>query len=240
MAFTAKIDNTTLTNMPSHWRVVEAEPSAMPTAGYGKIIHVPLVPGRLEWRWGDEVAVPAVVAELRSRRGSTPHHMVSWTKETGDTTGLYHRNVVIPIIAYGQAPGTQIDRFTLAMECYRPSPALAAFDFWLPGTIATGDGQAKILTPAGGRIIAVDGYIDDYGSGTGQTRVQVSNSATDYLSTRGDFVVASATSLMENAVLAASPTFNRGETLELDIDAIPSGSDSSGLQVVVYAIIFPV
>jgi len=240
MAFETKIDGTALSNYPTHIRVVESQPVPVPTAGHGKIIFVPRLPGKVELRWGDADAVPAVVAELRTARGGIPQHMLSWTKETGDQYGLYHRNVVMPIIAYGQGEGTSIDAFTLILEAYRPLPSAAVFSFWVPGTIAAGDGQAKAEAPAGGRILAADGYIDDYGSGAGQTRVQLSNGAVDYLSTPGDFIVASATGLMESEVLASSPTFNRGDTIELDIDAIPGNSDSSDLQVLVYVLLFPV
>jgi len=238
MAFSAKIDNVELVNLPSHVQVVEPQPTATPTAGYGKIIYVPRIPGQVQLRWGDEAAIAAVVAELRTKRGSVPQHMLSWTKETG--TGLYHRNVVMPLIAYGQGPGTAIDTFTLELEEYRPFPELTLWEFWVPNTIVVGDGQAKIKMPAGGRIMKVGGYIGTLGTGAGQTRVQVSNGATDYLSTSGDFVVASATGLMENAVLVALPTFNRGDTLELDIDTIPANSDSANLSVWFCAIMFAV
>ncbi|MFH1603484.1 MAG: hypothetical protein ABIH03_06220 [Pseudomonadota bacterium] len=238
MSFTVKLDNVVLANNPSHVLTVEPQPTATPTAGYGKIVYVPRIPGQVQLRWGDEAAIPAVVAELRTKRGSVPQHMLSWTKETG--TGLYHRNVVMPLVAYGQGPGTAIDTFTLELEGYRPFPALAVWEFWVPGVIAVGDGKAKIKMPAGGRIMKVGGYIGTLGTGAGQTRVQVSNGATDYLSTSGDFVVASATGLMENAVLATSPTFNRGDTLELDVDTIPANSDSANLSVWLCAIMFTV
>jgi len=238
MSFSVKVDNVALTNNPSHVLVDEPRPTATPTAGYGKIIYVPRIPGQVQLQWGGEVAVPAIVAELRSKRGSVPQHMLSWTKETG--VGLYHRNVVMPVIAYGQGPGAAIDTFTLSLEEYRPFPSLAMWEFWIPGTIVVGDGKAKIKMPAGGRIMKVDGYIGTLGTGAGQTRIQISNGATDYLSTRGDFVVASATGLMENAVLASLPTFNRGDTLELDVDTIPANSDSANLSVRFCAIMFAV
>jgi len=238
MSFSVKLDNVALTNNPSHVLVAEPQPTATPTAGYGKIVYVPRIPGQVQLQWGGEVAVPAVVAELRAKRGSVPQHMLSWTKETG--VGLYHRNVVMPIIAYGQGPGAAIDTFTLTLEEYRSFPELTLWEFWVPNTIVVGDGQAKIKMPAGGRIMKVGGYIGTLGTGAGQTRVQVSNGATDYLSTPGDFVVASATGLMENAALVASPTFNRGDTLELDVDTIPANSNSANLSVWLCAIMFAV
>lgn len=240
MAFIVKVDSVELTNRPGHVLTSEPQPVATPTAGRGKVIYQPETPGRVELQWGRDAAIAAVIAELRARRGSQPCHVLSWTKETG--VGYYHRNVVIPPISYGQgaSTGTGIDSLTLLLEEYRPSPSLAVLEFWVPGTIAVGDGKAKIKAPAGGRILKVDGYIGPLGTGAGQTRVQISNGATDYLSTRGDFVVASATGLMENAVLAASPTFNRGDTLELDVDAIPANSDSANLQVLIYVIMFAV
>lgn len=234
---TVKIDQVTLTNLPYRIVAEEPQPVAMPTAGYGKIVYVPRHPGALRLLWGQEDAAPAVVAELRTRRGQVPQHVISWTKETG--TALYHRNVVIPFVPYAQT-GPTVDSFELLCEEYRPNPSLSVIELWLPGTIATGDGKAKILTPAGGRIVKVDGCIATLGTGAGQTRVQVSNGATDYLTTRGDFVVASATNLMENQVLSATATFNRGDTIELDIDSIPGDSNSANAQVLLYCILFPV
>ena len=238
MAFIVKIDNVALTNPPSHVQTVEPSYVATQTAGYGKIVYVPIGPGQVQLQWGGEVAVPAVVAELRTKRVAIPQHMLSWTKETG--SGLYHRNVIMPVATYGQGPGAAIDTFTMTFEEYRPFPSLAVWEFWVPGTIAVGDGKAKVKVPAGGRIMKVGGYIGTLGTGAGQTKVQVSNGATDYLSTRGDFIVASATGLMENAVLATSPTFNRGDTLELDVDTIPANSDSANLSVWFCAIMFVV
>lgn len=234
---TTKIDNVALTNEPTHIQVVEPEPVASPTAGLAKVVVQPLVPGRIELRWGDVTAAKAAVNELRTKRGNRMQHVLSWTKESN--TGTYYRNVVIPLIGYGQDTGAAVDPFTLVMEEIRAMPALAAVELWRPGTITVADGVVKWRAPAGGRILAVDGFIGTTGTVNGQTRVQISNGSTDYLSTRGDFTW-NGNGLMANHVLAASPTFNRNDTIELDIDTIPGGSDSANLQVLLYVILFGV
>ena len=84
------------------------------------------------------------------------------------------------------------------------------------------------------------GAIGTLGTGAGQTRIQVSNGATDYLTTRGDFVVASGTNLMENQVLDTLPTFDRWDIIELDVDAIPADSNSANVLVSLYVLLFGV
>ncbi|KKN82083.1 hypothetical protein LCGC14_0313500 [marine sediment metagenome] len=231
-----KIDNVAMTNPPARWRIGEPAVVSTPTSAHGKIIQVLLIPGVISATWGEQNAVIAAIAELRAKRGMIARHVLSFTKEGG--TGLYHRNVVIPLISVGQGDGGVVETFSLDFEEYNPFPALAVWEFYIDGTIVTGDGKAKIKMPAGGRILKVKGFIEDVGTGAGQTRIQVSNGATDYLTTRGDFVVASATGLLENQVLAASPTFDRNDTLELDVDGIPGNSDSKELLVTVFTIMY--
>lgn len=234
-----KIDNVDMTYKPSHVQVTPPEVSVYPGPGTGKGIVQPMIPPILEVRWGVDAAIRSAIAELKTKRGRRLIHALSWTNE--GETGTKHCNAMIPEIGYGQGPSQSIaDVFTLKCEVVNPMPALMITELFMPGVLTTGDGKIKWLTPAGGRILKVRGAIGTLGTGAGQTRVQVSNGATDYLTTPGDFVVASGTNLMENQVLTSSATFNRGDTIELDIDVIPGGSDSADVSVLLYCLLFRV
>lgn len=235
---TFKIDNVTMTTPPSHVQIIEPELIPYPGGGTNKITVQPLTPPVIEARWGMDVAVRAVIAELISKRGQRLIHTISWTDEV--ESRLKHRTVAIPAIGYGQGPTMgYVDTFTLRMEQIMPMPSLAVIDLFYPGTIATGDGKVKYKTPAGGRILKIDGFIGTLGSGGGtSTDVQVSNGATDYLGTVGTFEVDTATSVMENQVLGSTLTFDRGDTIELDCDA--TSTNPGNVQVLVYALYFAV
>ena len=229
MVQSIKINQVVLTNQPSHWAVIPPQDTVEATAGAGKIVTSPLVPPDIELRWGQEGTDPAVIAELKAKRGMRIGHVVSWASEDG--LRQYHANVAIPQIGYGQGPSMNaIDPLTLLCPCYIPVPGARMITLDVPtNPLTTGDSKARWKAPAGGRILKVGGSITTLGTGTGQTRVQIHNATgpVDMLSTRGDFIVASATRLLENQVLIASPTFNKNDVLHLDIDSVPSGADSA-------------
>ena len=239
-----KIDNVALTYPPSHVTVIEPEIVPYPGPGLGKVNVQPRVPPIVEWHWGLDVQRDECINELLDARGQRICHMISWTDDAN--VRLNHRNVGIPFIGAAYGPKRDfMDPFTLKLEEFRPMPALALVELTASGItgsafLAVGDGQAKWEAEAGGQIWGIGGYIEGLGTGAGGTTVQISNGATDYLSTRGDFLVASATNLMENAVRAAGPRFDRGAVLELDIDAVPAGADSSNLHVFLYVLIYAV
>lgn len=233
-----KIDNTAMTNPPSHIQIIYPELVSYPGPGLGKIVVQPMTPPTIEVRWGMDAVKRAVVDELITARATKMVHVASWTDET--ETRFKHRTVAIPPIGYGQGPTMgYVDTFTLRMEQIMPMPSLNIIELFYPGTIGTGDGKVKYKTPAGGTILKIDGFIGTLGSGGGtSTDVQVSNGATDYLSTKGTFEVDSATGLMENQVLGTTLTFNRGATIELDCDAV--STNPGNVQVLVYALMFAV
>lgn len=234
-----KIDNVAMTQHPSHVLVIEPPTSTIPGAGLSKIVVQPMIPPIIEVRWGMATAsARSIVAELRTKRGMQLIHMLSWTQE--DEARLYHRNVTIPFSGYGQGPTMgYVDTFTVRMEEIRPMPSLALIELARSGTLTTGDGKVKVKTPAGGRILAINGFIQTLGSGGGtSTDVQVSNGGTDYLSTKGTFEVDSGTNVMENAVLGTTLTFDRADTIELDIDAI--STNPADVRVYVYCLMFGV
>lgn len=93
--------------------------------------------------------------------------------------------------------------------------------FVIPGTISTGDGQAKWEAPFAGEVVAIEGFLGTLGSGgTTSTDVQASIGAVDLLTTVGAFEVDSGTNLLESAVLKPNPTFDIGDVIEIDVDAI--------------------
>lgn len=235
---TFKIDNVAMTIQPTHFSIIPPEHQVYPLAGANKIVVQPLIPPRIEVRWGQEGQAAAIIAELKLKRGRDLVHAISWTDE--ENVRLKHCNVFFPEIpsAYSDPMRKVVEPVTLTLEAINPMPGLAIVELFRPGVLTVADGVAKWKTPAGGRVMKVRGEIGTLGTGAGQTRVQVSNGATDYLSTRGDFIVASGTNLMENQVLVALPTANRGETIELDVDTIPAGADSADLSVLLYYLMF--
>lgn len=228
-----RIDHVDLTNLPSHWAIQEPEVVAIPTAGgMGKVVYVPITPPIISVTWGGENANYQVLQELKDRRALTPKHVISFSRETG--SGLYHRDVIIPPISWGQGEGPVLDTFTLDMQEIRDHAGYTVMEFYVSGTITTGDGKATFTVPAAGQVYYVEGIIGNKGTGTGQTRIQVRKSpATDFLSTPGDFTVGGNNRLI-NQVLIASPTFVANDVINIDVDTIPSGADSADMQIFVY------
>jgi hypothetical protein len=234
-----RIDNVNMTYQPSQISIIPAGSKEYPLAGHNIIMVRSELPPVIQIRWGEAVAKPAVIAELKAKFGRSLAHVVSFLAE--DDSKVRHANVFVDEIPSTQGPDrNSIGPFTLKLQAFNPYPALAVVELYRPGTITVADGVAKWKAPAGGRILKVNGYIGTLGTGANGTQVQVSNGATNYLATPGDFTVATATGLMENAVLAASPTFNRNETIELDVDVIPGNSDSANLSVLLYVLLFEV
>jgi len=236
---TFKIDNVAMTKQPSHIEIIPPRQQIYPTSGANKIIVQPLTPPTIEVRWGMDATYPEVVAELKTKRGRDLVHAISWTNEDG--ARLKHCNVVFPEIGSGIGPArTAVDVMTLTLEAINPMPGLLLTTLFAPGVLTVADGVVKWIAPAGGRILWVSGTIYILGTGAGGTQIQVSNGATDYLTTPGDFVVASGTRLMENQVVAPDAYFDRGDIIEIDVDAIPAGADSSTVSIYIYCLSFEV
>ena len=242
MALTFLVDNVAMTLLPSGVVELLPDPEVYQTAAGGQLVGHNDSPGMVEVRFGMEASRRDWVAELQTKRGRALQHVISYRNAADDA--LIHRNVYIPEVRFGRSiPSPNfVDPTTFTMPIVTIWPQPLVLEMWYDGTLTTGDGKVKVTMPAGGRILKIEGWIHTLGTGSGQTRIQVSNGATDYLTTRGDFVVASASNLMESQALAVSPapTFQRGEELELDVDDIPSGANSAGLQVLIYAALFKV
>ncbi len=120
-------------------------------------------------------------------------------------------------------------------------PKLVRIDMHVHGTITTGDGKYKFWPEAPGRIIAIDGFIQDSGSGGGSTSIQVSYGATDLLATPGVFFAAGVGywNILYNAVLIDAPSFAKGlAPIELDIDSTVGGANASNMVVTLWCMMF--
>jgi len=102
-----------------------------------------------------------------------------------------------------------------------PPESRACVELTASGTITVADGKAQCTMPFAGEIEDIQGYIETLGTGAGtSTDIQISNGATDYLTTVGAFEVDSATNLLEGQVLASNPAFEIDDIIELDVDAV--------------------
>ncbi len=100
--------------------------------------------------------------------------------------------------------------------------------FRLVGSITVADNKWKREMEFRGEILGYRGYIKTLGTGAGtSTDIQIRNQNTtpdkDYFSTKPTFEVDSASNLLEGGELIASPIFQAGDVLCLDVDAITTG-----------------
>lgn len=113
-------------------------------------------------------------------------------------------------------------------------PKLVEVELTRLGTLAVMDGADYWDPPAPGYIWSASGAIRNSGSGGGQTRIQLAQGLTDYLSTPGDFAAGGVGVLaqMANHALAGSVDFVAGgDPVRLDIDGLPGNSDSADVTV---------
>lgn len=106
--------------------------------------------------------------------------------------------------------------------------------------ITVGDAKTYRRMPYDGEFLGnvlgprVTGCIQDAGTGTGQTTIQLRNStrSKDYFTTRPGFKIADVDAnnralLSSDGVFAEDLKFKANDIIELDIDAIPSNSNSA-------------
>lgn len=114
MAF-FQIDGANLTNQPSHVAVLYPEPADYPLVGKSRIIVIPETPPTIEVRWGMEGARPAIIAELKTARGSDPIHVITWIGE--DLATVNQVTVFMPLVPFAQGPNrTAVDPMTLVLK----------------------------------------------------------------------------------------------------------------------------
>jgi len=132
--------------------------------------------------------------------------------------------------------------FDLACKQLDPWPKPTRLDFDLAGApnIIVGDGQFLYYPAAAGYFLSVVGYIEDSGAGGGQTRIQLSQEATDFLATPGDFAAGGVGvgAAMTNQVLAAVTNFVAGKPLELDVDTVPGAANSNSMRVTAWVMMY--
>ncbi len=190
--------------------------------------------------WGREVSYQDVLAELDRRRANRGVHAVTFEdRRVGRraTVNAYMSQPRVLQSGYDLRGRLVVESFSVTFIQVDTPTFLYRFDIVLPGTLAVQDAAASHVTPAAGRVIAVDGWIADLGSGSGQTRVQISNGAVDYLATRGDFVCGGSQQMV-GQVLGNSLDFAAGDRIDVDVDAVPSGSDSADARITLWAWIY--
>lgn len=194
----------------------------------------------LNCTFGRSLTYEMVSQELHRRRADRGVHAVTFESMRGGrriTINAYMGVVRQAHVGYDACGRIVSSAFTVSFVQVDTPTFLYRMRFPVPGILSVADAWSYRTAPAAGTIIAVDGWIRDLGSGAGQTRVQVSNGATDYLSTRGDFVQGG-THQMENQVLAAAPDFAAGDRIDIDIDEIPAGGLSQDATVTLWCWLF--
>ncbi len=192
-------------------------------------------------KWGAEASYQDVLREL-DRLGMTRGvHGVTFELYRGQylTVNCWMDKPQYTMIGQSYCGKVITNAFTIPFVQVDTPTFLYRMDFKLPGIIAVGDAAASHIAPAAGRIADIGGWIRDLGSGVGTTKIQVSCGATDFLSTRGDFVnVAPADHTLQNAVLGASLDFAGGSQIDIDVDAIPAGGLSKDARIWLWCWLF--
>lgn len=107
-------------------------------------------------------------------------------------------------------------------------PVAGAYDviqLAVPGTLVVGDGAAKWIAPYDCRLVHVGAWLKDTGATSGNTQLQVSSAATDFLATTLDIAYNDADGVAETTNLA-NQNISRGDVVEIDIDTIPTGASA--------------
>lgn len=106
-------------------------------------------------------------------------------------------------------------------------------------TLAAADGQWTWKAPYAGEFLAVGGYIKTLGTGAGTSsdfQIRNQTQTKDVLSTVGAFEVDSATNVLESMVVSTTNyAFAAADVIDLDCDAIASGSDAA--DAVIWAVV---
>lgn len=191
-------------------------------------------------KWGGTYSYQDVLREL-DRLGMTRGvHAVTFEIYRGRflTVNCWMDKPQYTMTAYTMSGKIAISAFTVPFIQVDTPTYLYRMDFKLPGIISVRDAWASHVTPAAGRIFDIGGWIRDLGSGTGYTRVQISNGATDYLSVRGDFRCVPPIHSLSSAVLDANTDFAAGDQIDVDVDAIPTGGLSKDARIWLWCWLF--
>lgn len=193
----------------------------------------------VECTWGRSFSHQDVLSELRRRRANEGVHSITFQDGRGGRENLLTVNAFMGNPSYSmlrQLKGGKFAVGVLTIEFVQIDTPTVLFPICLPlrGILTVTDAYAYRYAPASGSIFDIDGRIRDLGAGAGQTRIQVSNNGTDYLSTPGDFVCAPPEKTLQNAVLIDDASFAGGDKLDGDIKTIPAGGLSKDALIILW------
>jgi hypothetical protein len=191
--------------------------------------------------WGRNSTYEDVLAEIERLRYNQGVHAITFEPQRGGKYLTINAYMGVPkytIINKDRLGRNIISSFTIPFIQVDTVTKLYPLRFILRNILAVASPFVSRLAPAAGRILAVDGWINDLGSGAGTTKIQVSNGATNYLSTAGDFVCAPANRKLQNQVLGTVRDFDQDDSIDIDITAIPAGGLSRDAIITVWAWIY--
>lgn len=195
----------------------------------------------LNCTWGRNMTYEKVVTELGRVRADRGVHSVTFEPRAGCrylTINAWMGRPRQAHVGYTFDGKIVLGSFTIPFYQVDLAAQLFCLSWKLMNIIALGDQVCRHLAPNAGTIMAVDGYIADLGAGGGQTRIQISNGAVDYLAVRGDFVCAPPDKIMQNQVLGTNLTFAQGDPLDIDVDSIPAGGLSKDATILAWCLAF--
>lgn len=102
-------------------------------------------------------------------------------------------------------------------------------NMFVPGTLTVADGVCQFTVPFNSKVISAFMWLVEGGSSSGATTVTLSIGSTDLNSSAGS--IAHDASPASAEITLTSPSMDEGDVLEIDVDAIPGGSDSTDLFV---------
>lgn len=187
--------------------------------------------------WGRDITYQDVLGELDRLRGNRGVHAVTFELARGKlfTCNCYMGKPQYTHVSKTSCGKIAVNSFSVPFVQVDTPTWLFPLRFWLPGIISVRDAFVRHYAPSAGKIIVVDGWIRDLGAGAGQTRVQVSNGAIDYLATRGDFInVFPPSYRLQNAVLDTDLDFAADDSIDIDVDDIPAGGLSKDALITVW------
>lgn len=111
MALTFAIDATTMTNQPSSIEDTPVQANTFRGLDGSYTAFTPSKGRMLRVTWGVDVAVTAVLAELRTARGGTVEHTLTWNNEAGSGQSMDALWLGDP--PYTQLPSELVRTFTI-------------------------------------------------------------------------------------------------------------------------------
>lgn len=191
--------------------------------------------------WGAEYSHSDVLNELDRLRANRGVHSLTIKGKRGIFISLnaYMGKPRYTAIRQNDCGKSIVSAFSVPFQQIEPAAYLFPLAFWLPGILNVTDAYCIHVAPAAGRIVAVDGWIRDLGAGAGETEVDLYNGtqAKSYLSTTGIFDCAPANQQLSGHVLATDLDFDGGDSLQINVEAIPAGGLSKDAQITAWCLL---